>query len=109
MALTLERIAAHQARIGVVGLGYVGLPLALSFAEAGFPVIGFDTDPHKPLALAGGRSYLDHIPDARVAAVAGRFLWRSERPREWKTPNWAMSRCSPAPPWRHASSCHRYG
>ena len=44
----LERIRAHTARVGVIGLGYVGLPLALLFEEAGFPVVGFDVDPAKP-------------------------------------------------------------
>jgi UDP-N-acetyl-D-glucosamine dehydrogenase len=54
-------IAARSARIGVMGLGYVGLPLARAFAEAGFTVLGFDTDPEKRRHLLAGRSYLKHI------------------------------------------------
>ncbi len=63
----LERIEARSARIGVVGLGYVGLPLAIAFAERGFSVLGLDVDPAKPEAIAAGRSYLRHIPAARFA------------------------------------------
>jgi len=46
----LDRIRARTAAVGVIGLGYVGLPLALLFEESGFPVIGFDVDPKKPEA-----------------------------------------------------------
>jgi len=53
--------------VGVIGLGYVGLPLALLFEEAGFPVIGFDADPEKPKALGRGESYIRHIGTDRVA------------------------------------------
>jgi len=65
----LARFAARRARVGVMGLGYVGLPLACTFAEAGFSVIGFDTDPAKVAALAAGRSYIRHLPAARVRAL----------------------------------------
>ncbi|HWL79310.1 MAG TPA: nucleotide sugar dehydrogenase [Roseomonas sp.] len=65
----VTRLEARTARIGVVGLGYVGLPLALRFAELGFPVTGFDTDPTKAEAIAAGRSPLHGITDARVAAA----------------------------------------
>lgn len=57
----LARIADRSAVIGVYGLGYVGLPLALRFAEVGFPVLGFDIDAAKIEALAQGRSYIEHI------------------------------------------------
>ncbi len=70
-----NRTAMRSAVIGVVGQGYVGLPLALVFREAGFRVFGFDTDPAKVGALARGESYIKHIGPERVAqAVAsGRF------------------------------------
>jgi UDP-N-acetyl-D-glucosamine dehydrogenase len=55
--------------VGIVGLGYVGLPLALAFARAGRHVIGFDIDPAKPEAIRAGRSYIDSIPTADVAAA----------------------------------------
>ncbi len=70
----IERCRTRTARVGVIGLGYVGLPLALRFAEAGFPVVGFDIDPAKAAAIASGRSYFLHIPDSAVAAARRRGL-----------------------------------
>lgn len=61
-------IRAKKARIGVIGLGYVGLPIVLRFCEEGFRVIGFDVDPEKIKALGSGRSYIKHIPSERIAA-----------------------------------------
>jgi len=63
----LQRIESRQARIGVIGLGYVGLPLVLLFEERGFPVIGFDVDSKKTDSLAAGESYIRHIGPERVA------------------------------------------
>ena len=63
------RLRARSARIGVVGLGYVGLPLVLALVEAGFATTGCDIDPAKARGLAAGRSHLRHIGDARVAAA----------------------------------------
>ena len=68
----VSRIEKRSARIGVIGQGYVGLPLALVFVEAGFPVVGFDVDERKIEALGRGESYIKHIgPDRVAAAVAG--------------------------------------
>jgi UDP-N-acetyl-D-glucosamine dehydrogenase len=55
------KIETKQARVGVIGLGYVGLPLALLFEESGFPVTGFDVDAEKAAALSRGESYIRHI------------------------------------------------
>lgn len=63
----LGRFAAKEAVIGVVGLGYVGLPLVLRFSEVGYKVVGFDIDDSKIEALAQGRSYIEHIDAARIA------------------------------------------
>jgi UDP-N-acetyl-D-glucosamine dehydrogenase len=63
------RIQTREARIGVVGLGYAGLPLALRFAECGFPVSGFDIDAAKVEAINAGRSPVHGIADGRVAAA----------------------------------------
>jgi UDP-N-acetyl-D-glucosamine dehydrogenase len=66
LAALLEKIRDRKAVVGVIGLGYVGLPLALRFSEAGFRVLGFDTDPEKVASLNAGRSYLLRFPDAAV-------------------------------------------
>ena len=63
------RIERREARVGVVGLGYVGLPLAIEFARRGFPVTGFDVNRAKVEAIAKGESYIEDVPAAEVAAV----------------------------------------
>jgi UDP-N-acetyl-D-glucosamine dehydrogenase len=63
------RIESREARIGVIGLGYVGLPLSLAFARAGFGVVGFELDAEKVRALREGRSYLEDVPAADVVAA----------------------------------------
>jgi len=60
-------------RIGVVGLGYVGLPLAVAFCEAGQEVVGVDTDPRVVEALARGESHVEDVPADALRAVAERF------------------------------------
>ena len=69
------RIASREARIGVIGLGYVGLPLALGFARAGFPVSGFELDAEKVKALNEGRSYIEDVSADEIGAAvrAGKF------------------------------------
>src|SRR5881628_1832620 len=66
----LDRILSKDAVIGICGLGYVGLPLALTFGEKGFPVIGFDIDQRKIDAIEKGQSYIKHIKAERIAAAA---------------------------------------
>ena len=66
---TIKNISTKSAVIGVVGLGYVGLPLILAYIRAGFHVIGFDIDSSKIDALSEGRSYIKHIPSEQVAAA----------------------------------------
>ncbi|HEY0372258.1 MAG TPA: nucleotide sugar dehydrogenase, partial [Thermoanaerobaculia bacterium] len=69
MPSLLEKIEARDATVGVIGLGYVGLPLVLLFRESGFRVLGFDVDPKKTAALTRGESYIRHIGPDRVAAA----------------------------------------
>ena len=71
----LEKIAGPGLKVGVIGLGYVGLPLACSFSEAGVHVIGFDIDAEKERLLNGGQSYIRQIPSERIAkGVAAKTL-----------------------------------
>ncbi len=74
-----SRIRSRSARVGVIGQGYVGLPLALVFREAGFPVLGFDVDPHKVDALQRGESHIKHIGPARVAAAVASSQYEATR------------------------------
>ena len=65
-----QRITETRARVAVIGLGYVGLPLLKSFWEAGFPVIGLDVDPRKIERLRLGESYLEYFEDGWVGEMA---------------------------------------
>ncbi len=68
----LDKIEKRTAVVGVIGLGYVGLPLAIEFAKAGFPVLGFDTDAAKVKLVNAGKSYIKHIGPERVKELSGR-------------------------------------
>lgn len=79
-ALLRQRLTDRQASIGVVGLGYVGLPLLRAFFRAGFPVIGFDVDQEKIDMLGRGESYLKHLGEDYIAdfASSDRFTATSD-------------------------------
>ena len=62
----LSRIRSRNARVGVIGVGYVGLPLALEFARAGFTTTGIETDREKVGLLNSGRSYIQDVPDSDI-------------------------------------------
>ncbi|HPP53629.1 MAG TPA: NAD(P)-binding domain-containing protein, partial [Thermoguttaceae bacterium] len=66
----LEKIQQRTACVGVIGLGYVGLPLAIEFAQAGFAVLGFDLDVKKVEAIRAGRSYIRHISAERLQPLS---------------------------------------
>jgi UDP-N-acetyl-D-glucosamine dehydrogenase len=68
-----ERIATREARVGIVGLGYAGLPLAMAFAEAGFDVTGIDINEDRVSAVRDHRSYLVDVPPERYDALDGRL------------------------------------
>ena len=61
-----EFFKGAQLKVAIIGCGYVGLPLALRFAEAGHKVTGFDTDPQKVQMLTAGKSYIEHIPQTKI-------------------------------------------
>src|SRR3990172_6678300 len=65
----LDRIRTKEARIGVIGIGYVGLPLAVEFARAGFQVTGFDVDASKVDEITAGRSYIPDVAQTDLADV----------------------------------------
>jgi UDP-N-acetyl-D-glucosamine dehydrogenase len=69
-----KKVDDRSARIGVVGLGYVGLPLSVEFAEAGFPVLGIDVDPVKVRNVRAGRSHVEDVPSDVVARLARKKL-----------------------------------
>src|SRR5579862_4341489 len=78
--LLTERIRTRTARVGVVGLGYVGLPLALEFAKAGFPVTGIDLQQSKVDLINTGTSYIQDVPEQelRDLSKAGRLRATSD-------------------------------
>jgi UDP-N-acetyl-D-glucosamine dehydrogenase len=65
----VDKIYRRQARIGVIGLGYVGLPLAAAFAEGGFPVIGIDVDSQKVKSLQAGKNYIADVDDQAIRTL----------------------------------------
>src|SRR5918997_6659637 len=69
-----ERVATRSARVGIVGLGYAGLPLALAFAEAGFDVTGIDLSQERVAAVNDRRSYLVDVPEERYGAIEGELV-----------------------------------
>jgi UDP-N-acetyl-D-glucosamine dehydrogenase len=65
----LEKIASRTARVGVIGLGYVGLPLVVEFGESGFLSTGFEVDQRKADAINRGESYIPDVPTSHVEAL----------------------------------------
>ena len=74
----IEKIKSRDARVGVIGLGYVGLPLVIEFLKAGFHVTGFDVDESKISALKEGRSYIKHIDLGVLTGSAEKFVPTSD-------------------------------
>lgn len=74
----LPLIKKRTARIGVIGLGYVGLPLAVTAAKAGFSVTGFDVDKGKCKKLDTGKSYIEAVSDADLVDVKNHFDWTTD-------------------------------
>jgi UDP-N-acetyl-D-glucosamine dehydrogenase len=104
----LDKISRREATVGVIGLGYVGLPLALLFAERGFRVVGFDVDSDKTDFLNRGVSYINHIPGDRIAAAcqSSRFAATTNFGRLGECD--AIMVCVPTPLGRHREPDLRY-
>lgn len=73
----LQKLETRQAQVAVLGLGYVGLPLVVVFAEAGFRVVGFDVDANKVDLLNQGESYIEDIPSSRLASLVSSEKFRA--------------------------------
>jgi UDP-N-acetyl-D-glucosamine dehydrogenase len=92
----LNRIRSKQAIVGIVGLGYVGLPLARAFTTAGFSVLGFDCDPRRVAQLQLGQSYLRHFSDGELRSMQARGLESTDRFDRLHEPD-AIIVCVPTP------------
>ena len=79
----LDKIRSKQASVGVIGLGYVGLPLAVEFAREGFHVVGFDVDARKNTEINAGRSYIGDVRSEDVARTVsgGTFRATTDMPK----------------------------
>jgi UDP-N-acetyl-D-glucosamine dehydrogenase len=90
----IDRFKTRRATVGIIGLGYVGLPLAATFAEGGFAVIGFDVDAAKIDELRAGRSYIRHVSAARLQPLLRTQLPESGGPAFFPTRDYSLlARC----------------
>jgi UDP-N-acetyl-D-glucosamine dehydrogenase len=92
----LHSIQGKQVHVGIIGLGYVGLPLARTFALSGFRVLGFDTDLRKVEQLQRGESYIGHIPSALIRQMQTQGFEASSRLERLSEPD-AILICVPTP------------
>ena len=104
----LDRIAQRKAHVGVIGQGYVGLPLALVFQEAGFTVTGFDVDAKKVAAIGRGESFIKHIGPERVAKAvqSGKYTATTDFDRLGQCD--AVIICVPTPLGKHREPDNSY-
>ena len=92
----MARVQDKTATVGIIGLGYVGLPLARAFSAAGFRVLGFDIDAQKVLKLNGGKSFIKQIPDEVVAGMRASGFEATDRFDRLGEPD-AILICVPTP------------
>jgi len=104
----IEKVTSRTAVIGVIGQGYVGLPLALVFAEAGFRSVGFDIDAKKVEVLQRGESYIKHVGSDRIksAIASGRFGVTADFDRLSECD--AIMICVPTPLGKHREPDNSY-
>jgi UDP-N-acetyl-D-glucosamine dehydrogenase len=96
-----DRLERRQAAVGVIGLGYVGLPLAMALAKAGMTVHGFDVDVNKIEQLAQGQTYIKTIPSNDIAGLVERGLFRPRNGFAGLAEVDAIVICVPTPLTRH--------
>ena len=96
-AALLHKINTHEALVGIVGLGYVGLPLVVAFAEAGFHVLGIDVDEAKTIALNAGRSYVEDVLDETLQPLVQDGRFRASTDYAELTAVDAIAICVPTP------------
>jgi len=92
-----DRYLNHETTIGVVGLGYVGLPLVRTLTRKGYKTVGFDVDVSKVEALESGKSYIRHIPDEEIGEINSRGLFRATTNFELVSDVDAVLICVPTP------------
>jgi len=92
-----QRIKRKSAKLGIVGLGYVGLPLAVAFSEAGFKVLGFDIQQKRVDLVNQGKSYITDIPDARLSSVVANSLMEATTTQSRLNEMDAICICVPTP------------
>jgi UDP-N-acetyl-D-glucosamine dehydrogenase len=92
-----SKIETRQARVGIIGLGYVGLPLSVEFARSGFPVVGFDVDRRRVDAINSGGTYIGDVPEYTMRELAGSQRLRASRDFDELRDMDAISICVPTP------------
>ncbi|HEB75231.1 MAG TPA: nucleotide sugar dehydrogenase [Nitrospirae bacterium] len=96
-----DKIRGRKAAVGVIGLGYVGLPLVIEFGRAGFSVTGFDTDEKKVKALNAGRSYIKHIPSKEIRELRRKGVFTASADFSLLSGTDCIIICVPTPLNRH--------
>ena len=96
----IKKLHSKSAVIGVIGLGYVGLPLALRYAQVGYKVIGFDIDPEKTEKINSGESYISHISDATIQDAVNKKLKATSNYSNARNSD-ALIMCLPTPLDKH--------
>ncbi|MGH9327190.1 MAG: nucleotide sugar dehydrogenase [Terriglobia bacterium] len=93
----LEKFATREVQVGIIGLGYVGLPLALLYSSKGFRTTGFDVDPSKVEKLESGETYIKHIPASAIVAERKQNRFRATTAFEYLREMDAIIICVPTP------------
>lgn len=96
-----ELIQSRQAKIGIIGLGYVGLPLALNFGRKGYKALGLDVDKSKVEAVNAGKSYIEHIPATEIAEMKNKGLLEATTDMSRAKEADAIIICVPTPLTHH--------